>query len=101
MIDGAESLKQSHPERVSFMTIHDICISKMQQQDVEANIGNITYNIKIHGLKNAASEEEEITDELINLRDGMSIRDLKSYILSITDDQPFFLKFHMGNEEKL
>ena len=100
MINGAEDLKQSHRERVSFMTIHDICISKMQQQDVEANTGNITYNIKIHGLKNT-SEEDEINDEHINLYDGMSIKDLKSYILSITNDEPFFLKFHMGNEEKL
>ena len=100
MIEGAENLKQSHQSRVSFMTIHDICISKMQQQDVEANNGNITYTIKIHGLKDE-SEEDKISDELINLQDGMSIKDLKSYILTITEDQPFFLKFHMGNEEKL
>jgi hypothetical protein len=67
------------------MTIHDICISKMQQQDVEANNGNITYTIKIHGLKDE-SEEDKINDELINLQDGMSIKDLKSYILTITED---------------
>ena len=30
----------------------------------------------------------------------MLIKDLKSYVLSITN-QPFFLKFHMGNEERL
>ena len=31
----------------------------------------------------------------------MTIRKLKSYILSINDNQPFFLKFHMDNEETL
>jgi hypothetical protein len=30
----------------------------------------------------------------------MIIKDLKSFILSITK-APFFLKFHMGNDEKL
>ena len=30
----------------------------------------------------------------------MLIKDLKSYVLSITKE-PFFLKFHMGNEETL
>jgi len=85
MIDGDENLKQSHQSRVSFMTIHDICISKMQQQDVEANNGNITYTIKIHGLKDE-SEEDKINDELITLQDGMTIKDLKSYILTITED---------------
>jgi hypothetical protein len=57
----------------------------MQEQDVDANKGNITYMIKINGLKNE-SEEDKISDELINLQDGMSIKDLKSYILTITED---------------
>jgi hypothetical protein len=37
MVEGEESLKQSHQQRVSFMSIHDIGITAMQQQDVEAN----------------------------------------------------------------
>jgi len=32
MIKEAEDLPQSHKERVSFMTIHDISITEMQQQ---------------------------------------------------------------------
>ena len=31
MIEGEENLKQSHQQRVSFMTIHDIAITEMQQ----------------------------------------------------------------------
>ena len=37
---------------------------------------------------------------MICLDEGMLIKDLKSYILSLTKE-PFFLKFHMGNDEKL
>lgn len=102
---GTEDTVQSHQNKVSFMTIHDIAITEMQQQDIEANQGTITYKIKIHQPKSAQKENEEeedeaIDDELITLREGMTIRDLKSYILSLTH-APFFLKFHMGNEEKL
>ena len=31
MLHGKEDMKQSHQQRVSFMTIHDICITAMQQ----------------------------------------------------------------------
>lgn len=100
MIHGLEDLKQSHKEGVSFMTIHDLCITEMQQQDVEANAGDIVYTIRIHSAK---SEEDgvKIEDQMISLNDKMPIKELKSYILSLTDLQPFFLKFHMNNTETL
>jgi len=81
------------------MSVHDICITEMQQQDVEANKGNVTYNIRIHPLKNG-DEDDVIKEEMITLNEGMTIRELKSYILSITK-KPFFFKFHMDNDEKL
>jgi len=31
----------------------------------------------------------------------MTIKELKSFILTLTDMQPFFLKFHMNNDETL
>ena len=37
---------------------------------------------------------------MICLKDHILIKDLKSYILTLTH-QPFFFKFHMGNEESL
>ena len=43
------------------MTIHDIGISAMQQQDMEANQGYIVYNIKFHSLK-SESEQKPIED---------------------------------------
>ena len=81
------------------MTIHDICITTMQQQDIEANAGEIAYTIKVHGLK-GDDDNNQIEDENIVIREGMTIKELKGYILSITG-QPFFLKFHMNNNEKL
>jgi len=99
MIEGDENAKQSHPERVSFMSINDIAITAMQQQDVEANAGNIAYTIKVHGLKSDESEDK-IEDEMICLQDGMTIKELKSYILTITK-KAFYLKFHMDNDDKL
>jgi hypothetical protein len=33
------------------MTIHDIGITAMQQQDVEANAGKIMYTMKFHSQK--------------------------------------------------
>ena len=82
------------------MSIHDLCITEMQQQDVEANAGDIVYTIRIHSAK---SEEDgvKIEDQMISLNDKMPIKELKSYILSLTDLQPFFLKFHMNNTETL
>lgn len=102
MIQGAEDLKQSHKEGVSFMTIHDLCITEMQQQDVEANAGDIVYTIRIHSAKSKEEDgEDKIEDQMISLNDKMPIKDLKSYILSLTEQQPFFLKFHMNNTETL
>jgi hypothetical protein len=83
MIAGDEDLKQSHKQIVSFMTIHDICIPIMQEQDIDANQGDIAYTIKVHGLKNEA-EEDQIDDQNIVIREGLTIKELKSFILSIT-----------------
>jgi len=65
------------------MTIHDICITTMQQQDIEANAGEIAYTIKVHGLK-GDDDNNQIEDENIVIREGMTIKELKGYILSIT-----------------
>ena len=43
------------------MTIHDIGITEMQQQDIDTvnNLGDIAYNIKVHGIKKAKKEVHE------------------------------------------
>lgn len=56
------------------------------------------YTIRIHPLKSA--EDQEPTIENHCLSDEMLIKDLKSLILTLTDAR-FYLKFHMGNEERL
>ena len=73
----------------------------MQQQDFEvANAGEITYTIKVHPVK-SDDEEDKIEDCFIALQPKMKIKELKSFILSVTKSQPFFLKFHMNNDETL
>ena len=86
------------------MSIHDICITEMQQQDFEVvNAGEIVYTIRTHPLKSDDEEDKEdkIEDCYIALQPKMKIKELKSFILSVTKSQPFFLKFHMNNDETL
>ena len=57
------------------------------------------YTMKFHSQK-GESEDSQVDDQNILLKEGMTIKTLKSYILSIKN-QAFFLKFHMGNNELL
>jgi hypothetical protein len=66
------------------MTIHDLCITEMQQHDCEANAGDIVYTIRIHAVKSDNEDEDKIEDQFIALQDKMKIKELKSFILSLT-----------------
>ena len=70
----------------------------MKQHEIDANQGMECYDIRIHPIK--SNEDQRPTEETVSLNENMLIEDLKSFILSITHE-PFFLKFHMGNEETL
>ena len=79
----------SHNDKVSFLDIQDIHIqemSKSKADEQKTKDGAKEFTLSIFG------KEEKHT-----LPENMTIEDFKSYVLTLTDNKPFYLKHMISN----
>ena len=86
-------MDKSHPEKISFIELQDLGIGIMKAPELERlkkdSKKSQQYEIKFIG-------KEETKTKKVKLPDDMKLKQLKSFLLTLTNNEPFFLKFHMS-----
>ena len=77
------------------MLIQDIFLQSMSKYDFENIKGDTSVEFIIHPYK---SDGEKITKHK-NVNKNMSVQELKSLILFLTDYEPFCLKYFLKNSD--
>ena len=91
-----------HEEKINFYEAQDICIQQMSNQAAAlseqfAETEKQFVKVKIEKLDGTV--DDSIDELFIDYDDN--IETFKSYLLRITENQPFYFKHHMKNSEKI